>query len=730
MMPDIPGDTSTTATISVGSAVADSIEVGGDQDWFRITLTAGQTYAFAQTGTGFFLLLDPYLRLYNSSGTLIAFDDDSGPGNDSLLTFTATTAGTYYLSAGGFSSSTGTYTLTANSGGSGGLPEYTLDQIADFLTDGYWNGDRHAFNTATITVNLTGLTAAGQALAQAALDLWEDVSGLNFTTTAGAAQITFDDSDSGAYASSNWSGTVISTSFVNVGLDWLQAYGTGFDSYSFQTYIHEIGHALGLGHAGPYNGSATYGVDNIYRNDSWAYSVMSYFDQAESGYGSNRFVLTPQMADIVAMADLYGAIATPTARAGDTVYGFGANAGYVFDFTNFATAPAVTVFDTGGTDTLNLSGYSDNQTIDLREEARSSVGGLVGNLAIARGTQIENATGGTGADTLTGNALANLLSGLAGSDTLFGREGNDTLDGGAGDDDLDGGSGSDTFIVDSLADTLIEALDAGIDTVNTALNDFSLLSIANVERIVFTGAGNFVGRGNGLDNRIQGASGNDRFLADQGGADRYFGDAGSTDQMDFRTATTGAIVNLTTGIHGGAAAGDYFSSIEYFYGSLTAADDFTGGQYNDRFDGYGGADTFSGLAGNDTINGGDGDDEIAGGAARDFLWGNAGADDFNYADLADSGPSSGARDRIYDFAAGSDDIDVSAIDASAAAAGNNAFTQFIGAAAFSGEGQVRWYQSGADTVIEFNTAGASGAEMQIQLNAFTASNLTAGDFIA
>jgi hypothetical protein len=36
------------------------------------------------------------------------------------------------------------------------------------------------------------------------------------------------------------------------------------DSYSFQTYVHEIGHALGLGHGGPYNGSASYGLDNLY----------------------------------------------------------------------------------------------------------------------------------------------------------------------------------------------------------------------------------------------------------------------------------------------------------------------------------------------------------------------------------------------------------------------------------------------------------------------------------
>jgi Ca2+-binding RTX toxin-like protein len=345
-------------------------------------------------------------------------------------------------------------------------------------------------------------------------------------------------------------------------------------------------------------------------------------------------------------------------------------------------------------------------------------------------TAIENLSGSDQADTLTGDGGANVLRGWGSADTLFGGAGTDTLDGGFGNDNMAGGANNDSYAVDSPLDTVSEALNEGIDTVNAAFNSYSLFAVANVERIVFTGSGNFTGRGNALDNRIQGAGGNDRFVSDQGGADRYFGDLGSADQMDFRPSATGAIVNLTTGIHGGAASGDLFSSIEYFYGSDTAADNFTGAAFNDRFDGYGGNDTLIGAGGNDTINGGNGDDEISGGALFDTLTGNAGADDFNYAALTDSNPTAAERDRILDFAAGIDDIDVSAIDARAGSGGNNAFTAFIGAAAFTAEGQVRWYQSGLNTVVEFNTAGASGAEMQIQLNNFNAATLAQSDFIA
>jgi hypothetical protein len=334
------------------------------------------------------------------------------------------------------------------------------------------------------------------------------------------------------------------------------------------------------------------------------------------------------------------------------------------------------------------------------------------------------------ANTAIGAQYNDVLAGNGGDDTLEGRAGHDRLAGGAGDDTMIGGLGNDTFGADSAGDVLIEAVNQGIETVETTLASFSLFALAHIERILYTGAGSFVGRGNGLDNRIQGAAGNDRFVVDQGGADRYFGETGVADTVDYRLSATGAIVNLTTGVHGGAAAGDFFSSIEYFFGSNTAADNFTGAGFNDRLDGYGGADTLSGLGGNDTLMGGDGDDEIAGGALLDFLHGNAGADDFNYADVSDSGASSGARDRIYDFAAGVDDLDVSAIDADTSTGGDDAFTQFLGAGAFTAAGQVRWFQSGANTVIEFNTTGASGAEMQIQLQGFTAINLTAGDFIA
>ena len=104
------------------------------------------------------------------------------------------------------------------------------------------------------------------------MEAWTMATGIHFVQSV-TADLVFDDEDLGnAYASfnldnmggTNANGTaLIVDASINIGKDWIEDDwtlndGVDLDSYSFQTYIHEIGHALGLGHAGPYNGSADY----------------------------------------------------------------------------------------------------------------------------------------------------------------------------------------------------------------------------------------------------------------------------------------------------------------------------------------------------------------------------------------------------------------------------------------------------------------------------------------
>lgn len=450
----------------------------GDSDWIAIRLEAGVTYRLALDGVS---LRDPVLGLRDGQGRVIAADDDGGPGLNSRLVVTPTQSGTHYLDAQAFGYGGGSYRLSVTRQQP---PEPApITQLADYLTDGYWRsiGDRgRRFDTGgdnLITVNLSGLDGTGRMLARDALAAWSAVADLRFAEVRVWADITFADEEDGAFArSTRWGGTIVD-SFINIGQDWLDHSGTRIGTYSFQTYLHEIGHALGLGHQGPYNGSGSFATDARFANDSWQASVMSYFSQADSpgSDASRAYVVTPMMADIIAIQRLYGAPEAGALGAGDTVYGRGHSLGdswlgRVFSAQDGAAGTiaqarsvAMTIHDGDGIDTLNFSNDAQAQRVDLRSGAASDIYGMRGNLQIAQGTVIENYIAGAGRDQVIGNAAANILEGrggddrllgLAGADRLLGGRGDDTLEGGAGNDRLLGGAGDDLLRGGSGADRL------------------------------------------------------------------------------------------------------------------------------------------------------------------------------------------------------------------------------------------------------------------------------------
>ena len=326
---------------------------------------------------------------------------------------------------------------------------------------------------------------------RSAIDLWDDLIVLPIdekTSSEEYANIKFGNTNTyinyaHAYYPGNylWAGEVWLNATTYSGL-----YSPDPGDYYFMTILHEIGHALGLSHPGSYNGGApTYANDAVYAQDTHQWTVMSYFSAGNTGADWNggtgwQYAQTPMVHDVLTIQSIYGA--DPTTRLGDTVYGFNSTAGFdIYDFSANPT-PILTIYDAGGTDTLDLSGFSQRAVIDLRPGSYSSVGGLTSsmtnNLGIANNTWIENAVGGSGNDVLYGNSLDNELRGNGGNDQLHGDEGSDQYVGGSGTDWAYFTSAFSAYVF-AVQPSYIQVINIYVDVV---WDDVEWLAFANVNK--------------------------------------------------------------------------------------------------------------------------------------------------------------------------------------------------------------------------------------------------------
>ncbi len=454
---------STAYALGVGQSAQGTLAAAGDHDWYRLDLVAGQIYACAMTGTGVNNVADPYLRLYDASGSaVLAQNDDALPGGNSLFTFVAPAGGVYYLDAGAYNNSgAGQYEVSVTAGSRASFDPQMGAGVID--TDLSWSATpgtgatvswaaratfANSVNAAGAVAPFSVLSAAQVAAVQRALAMYSEICGLAFTLVnpggvSDNATMLFSNyasSTDGAGAYSYYPGSSASAGDVRLNTASVSTTNLSAGTYSYFALIHEIGHTAGLSHPGLYNAAAgvsiTYGANAQFTQDTRQYTVMSYFSEINTTASYGSYPDTLMLDDVLALQNIYGA--NFSTRAGDTVYGFGSNAGGVYDFTT-NTNPVMCIWDGGGTDTLNVSGFNQNQMINLNAGAFSNIGGLTGNVSIAVGASIENAVGGAGNDVVYGNEAANLLTGNGGDDSIDGGAGNDTLLGGAGNDSLSGG---------------------------------------------------------------------------------------------------------------------------------------------------------------------------------------------------------------------------------------------------------------------------------------------------
>lgn len=179
----------------------------------------------------------------------------------------------------------------------------------------------------------------------------------------------------------------------------------------------------------------------------------------------------------------------------------------------------LTVLASGATLTVSQHFRSSELAIDRIQFADGTLWGLSEILA---NLHYEAQPPTEGDDVIRGGPGDDSLQGLGGNDSLYGEAGNDSLDGGSGADRMEGGAGDDLYYVDNSGDLVVEALNAGNDTVRASIS-YSLT--ANVERLELQGTANLNGTGNGLANTLLGNSGDNR-LDGAGGNDRMEGGAG------------------------------------------------------------------------------------------------------------------------------------------------------------------------------------------------------------
>ncbi|WP_201859828.1 M10 family metallopeptidase C-terminal domain-containing protein [Microvirga soli] len=562
---------------------------------------------------------------------------------------------------------------------------YSFPRSASLYGTSYGEGE-----TATFGI----LSSIQQATARTALSMFASVANVTFTEIAESTTAHADL----RFGLSNVPGTAwayFPTTEDEGGDVWLNkssgAYSTPLKgNYAFLTFIHEIGHALGLAH--PHEAGLPV------NRDSMEYTVMSYRSYINAsttdGYPNETwgYAQSLMMLDIAALQHLYGA--DYTTNSTDTVYRWSATTGEMFIDGVGQGAPGgnrilLTTWDGGGSDTNDFSNYGSNLKVDLqpgnwtttaanqlaklhRDGSRLAAGNIANALLHQGDTRslIENAIGGTGADVIVGNQIANTLKGNAGNDRLTGAAGNDMLDGGTGSDTAVFASRRSDYGVTLLADGSLQVSDLrtgtpdGSDTIRSieivrfSDRTYSLAELTAAKQTVTSEppivdviveeppatdetlvtaaplvSQDLVLTGTVGADSLMGEAGNDSIYG-QAGYDILIGGSGGDildggagmDTASYATAEAGVMADLMATLRN---TQDAAGDRYVSIENLTGsayADVLKGNNAANKLAGGSGSDSLYGRGGSDRLDGASGNDNLEGGAGADILYGCSGRD--------------------------------------------------------------------------------------------------------
>jgi Ca2+-binding RTX toxin-like protein len=489
---------------NIGDVVVES--VGEGTDTIQTVLNSFSLSAIANVENLAFTGAGDFVGAGNTLGNAIT----GGNGNDTLTG----DAGNDTLNGGGGNDSLDGGTGADAMAGGAGNDTYVVDNVGDVVTEGANAGTdlvQTILNAYTLTTNVENLTFLGAG---------------NFNGTGNTANNVI----TGGGGNDTLNGGAGNDTLVG---------GTGDDTYVVDSAGDIVTEGLGGG------------TDTV--SSSVAYTLGANVENlALTGVG-NIAGTGNELANI--LTGNGGNNSLSGGGGDDTLIG---NAGN--DILN------------GGTGADTMAGGAGNDTYviddggDVVTEAGNAGTDLVqtGLSAYTLGINLESLTFTGATDfTGTGNTLANIITGGTGNDTLSGGGGNDTLNGGGGNDTLNGdtgadtlvgGTGNDTYVVDNVGDVVTEATNAGTDLVQTTLGTYTLST--NVDNLSFSGAGNFNGTGNALNNIMTGGTGNDT-LNGGDGSDTLNG-GGGVDTLNGGAGNDRMIGEVGNDIMNGGAGNDTF----------------------------------------------------------------------------------------------------------------------------------------------------------------------------